>query len=59
MNCKDIIEKYLKENRFDGLFYDGGSEDYCSCHIDDLIPCGGACQDCTPINFNKPLDKTE
>ena len=37
MTCKDIIEKYLRNNGFDGLFSeaDGG----CGCTLDDLAPC--------------------
>jgi hypothetical protein len=38
MTVKDIIEKYLRENGYDGL----AGED-CGCGLDDLAPC------CEPI----------
>jgi len=41
MNVKEIVQKYLKENGFDGLFNSGE----CACKIDDLAPC-----DCLNIN---------
>ncbi len=45
MNVKEIIQKYLKANEFDGLFEDGE----CGCLIDDLAPCGSdALLDCKP-----------
>jgi len=34
MTIGDIITKYLKDNKYDGLF-----TDECSCLLDDLIPC--------------------
>jgi hypothetical protein len=37
MTVKEIVEKYLKENKFDGLFYDGCA---CGCGLEDLMPCG-------------------
>ncbi len=37
MTAKEIIEKYLKDNGFDGLY----NEDMeCGCLLDDLCPCG-------------------
>ena len=35
MNAKAIIEAYLKEHGYDGLFLDGA----CACALDDLMPC--------------------
>ena len=35
MNVREIVEKYLKDNNFDGLF----SEDECACGINDLMSC--------------------
>ncbi|MDP2365057.1 MAG: hypothetical protein Q8M94_14970 [Ignavibacteria bacterium] len=49
MTVKEIIEKYLRENGYDGLFYEE-----CFCEIDDLFPCdedGINCElgiDCEP-----------
>lgn len=37
MTCKKIIEKYLRDNKFDGLYND----DECGCNLDDFMPCGG------------------
>ena len=31
----DIVRWYLKENGYDGLYYEE-----CGCEIDDLFPCG-------------------
>ena len=39
MTCAEIIESYLKEKGFDGLYY---SEAGCGCKLDDLFPC---CED--------------
>lgn len=36
MNIKEIVEAYLKENRFDGL-YSGFYN--CECQLGDLFPC--------------------
>lgn len=35
--AKDIVEKYLLDNGYDGLYSDYG----CGCLIGDLTPCGG------------------
>ena len=44
MTIKDIIEKYLRENGYDGL----AGED-CGCGLDDLGPCGEPFPaDCVP-----------
>ena len=37
MDIAEIVEKYLKENKFDGLYVPGE----CACSIDDLFPCDG------------------
>ena len=41
---KQIIEKYLESNGYDGL----GCE-YCSCSLPDIMPCtpDGGVEDCT------------
>lgn len=47
MDIFDIVREYLTKNGFDGLVE--GSEGLCSCHIDDLFPCGGEdIGDCEP-----------
>lgn len=45
MNVKEIIEKYCKENGFDGLC---NAEIECGCSISDFFPCIGDCADCEP-----------
>jgi len=37
MIVQDIIESWLKENGYDGLYDDRE----CGCLLEDLIPCGG------------------
>jgi hypothetical protein len=37
MNCIEIIDIYLKENEYDGLF---NTDSECSCAVNDLSPCG-------------------
>uniref|UniRef100_A0A6M3JQ24 Uncharacterized protein n=1 Tax=viral metagenome TaxID=1070528 RepID=A0A6M3JQ24_9ZZZZ len=44
MNCSEIIQKYLKENGFDGLY----SPDECACIIGDLVPCCNSPMECQP-----------
>jgi hypothetical protein len=44
MNCKKIIEVFLTENHYDGLFL----EDTCGCLNEDLMPCGDSCESCRP-----------
>jgi len=36
MTILEIVEKYLKENEFDGLC---NSNSQCACKLDDLMPC--------------------
>ena len=45
MDCKGIIEKYLKDNGFDGLVQ---LDAECGCKVADLIPCGGPFDTCLP-----------
>lgn len=48
MNCKQIIEKYLKDNGFDGLVH---LDTECGCHMGDAGLFLGAecpCVDCEP-----------
>ena len=42
MDVGDIIREYLKNNNYDGLYSSG----ICACFIDDLVPCGEACDQC-------------
>lgn len=44
MNCYKIIEKYLVDNGFDGLYKSGD----CACEVGDLIPCDDDCSGCEP-----------
>ena len=45
MDIAEIVEKYLRENKFDGLYVPGE----CAC-VDDLFPCDGdgSILDCEP-----------
>lgn len=38
MTLREIIEKYLKDNSYDGLLH---GEYECGCGLDDLFPCIG------------------
>jgi len=41
MTVKEIVTKYIQDNKCDGLFtYD------CGCRLDDLIPCTGCIENC-------------
>lgn len=44
MNCKEILEKYLRDNGYDGLY----SEAECACELEDLIPCDEDPSTCEP-----------
>ena len=46
MDIEEIVETYLRENKFDGLYIPGE----CACKIDDLFPCDGDGRilDCEP-----------
>ncbi|MFX0194862.1 MAG: hypothetical protein ACFFCW_01975 [Candidatus Hodarchaeota archaeon] len=43
MTVKEIVEKCLKENGYNGLYCDS-----CGCEIGDLMPCYGNSTDCQP-----------
>jgi len=47
MNVKEIVIKYLEQNKFSGLY---NPEVPCGCEIDDLIPCQDDCfiYECKP-----------
>lgn len=42
MTICEILKKWLKENGYDGLYWDG-----CGCAIGDLMPCGEPNEDCS------------
>ena len=42
MDLREIVMKYLKDNKLDGLY----NEDMCACKIDDLIPCDEPSSSC-------------
>lgn len=44
MNVREIITKYLKDNGYDGLYYN----DECGCELKELITCGNVDEDCKP-----------
>ena len=43
MAVREIIINFLKENGYDGLYFDN-----CGCGFDDFIPCHSACDQCSP-----------
>lgn len=53
---KDIIEKWLKENDYSGLV-NRANRDFCSCHLDDLIPCGGDYIEKCEAAYEEPCKK--
>ena len=44
MDLKEIVLKYLEENKFDGLY----RSESCACRIDDIMPCDEPLADCEP-----------
>lgn len=48
ITLKEIVEKYLKDNNFDGLY----SGDGCECEIGSLFPCGNIDRIYKGISFN-------
>lgn len=44
-DCRDIIEQYLRENRYGGLYDENGE---CACAVDHLFPCGENYLQCKP-----------
>ena len=34
MNIRQIVERWLRSNKYDGL-----GDDECGCEVDDLMPC--------------------
>jgi len=51
INVLEIIEKYLKENGYDGLY----REDGCGCELGDLGSCDSCPLDCIP-GYKIPCD---
>lgn len=48
MNIKEILEKYLIDNKFKGFVDESGS-DICECNLKRFMPCGGSiCLKCIP-----------
>lgn len=45
MNLKQIVEKYIRENGFDGLYCERWS---CDCNLNDLMKCELIDEDCQP-----------
>lgn len=49
VNVKQIIESYLRDNGYDGLFASADvAGETCGCGIDDLFLCGQICGECQP-----------
>jgi hypothetical protein len=45
MNVREILEKNLRENGFDGLVQQDGE---CACEIGELVPCESDFTSCRP-----------
>ena len=45
MTLKELTQKALKDNGYDGLF---NVDCPCACKADDLFPCGEPCDNCEP-----------
>jgi len=45
ITASDIVEEYLREHKFDGLFHEDGG---CGCLLEDLNPCGHIGAECHP-----------
>ncbi len=45
LTVKKIVIKYLKDNKYDGLYSTSGD---CGCEINNLAPCGEMFGDCEP-----------
>jgi len=45
MTIEEIVVKYLKDNKFDGLCNPDGE---CGCNLDEIFPCDGYVPDCKP-----------
>lgn len=52
MTTKEIIENWLKENGYDGIYSPGE----CACKIGDLMPCGTDASECEP-GYQHPGDE--
>ena len=51
MDVKDVLEKWLGENGYDGLV---NTEGPCGCSIgDDFIECDALCPECEPAYKHK------
>ena len=68
MTVCEIVEKYLKDNGFDGLAGEGRR--YCGCKISDLMCCGEPnpnckagykiiCKDCSELDCVYRGEKTD
>jgi hypothetical protein len=45
ITVRDIVIEYLQKNNYEGIY---NEEIECGCFIDDLVPCGGSCCECSP-----------
>jgi len=45
MTVREIVEKYLEDNGYDGLY---NTDKECACSLSDLIPCCDGFHDCEP-----------
>ena len=53
MDVEQMVEQYLRENGYDGLY----SRGECACLVEDLAPCGqiqGDCEAGFKVTCNNP-----
>lgn len=47
---EDALVAYLEEHGCNGLRWVSGTEEVCTCRIEDLVPCGDVCpSNCRPV----------
>lgn len=51
MTVRDIVQKYLKDNGFDGLARD--SCEPCGCPANDMCLCDSSCLECEPAHCRR------
>ena len=59
MTVKEIIEKFLDEHGYDGLYNENGE---CACKRDDLMPCRHYCgdgQESCCVGYLQPITDTD
>ncbi|MDR1911664.1 MAG: hypothetical protein LBQ52_04880 [Helicobacteraceae bacterium] len=57
MNVKEMVEKWLTDNGYDGLYNnDFDADDPCGCGLDDLICCDFPSVECCVPAYKREVD---